>query len=99
MLALNAAIEAARAGDAGRGFSVVAQEVRNLSQNTESAVKEIFEVISNIQEEINLSLKHINNVINDTENSRNLAAKLEDVMMNLQSVIVDSTTVIRNKTV
>jgi len=96
---LNAAIEAARAGDAGRGFSVVAQEVRNLSQNTESAVKEIFEVISNIQEEINLSLKHINNVINDTENSRNLAAKLEDVMMNLQSVIVDSTTVIRNKTV
>lgn len=98
-MALNAAIEAARAGDAGRGFSVVAQEVINLSQNTESAVKEIFEVISNIQEEINLSLKHIKNVINDTENSRNLAAKLEDVMMNLQSVIVDSTTVIRNKTV
>lgn len=69
------------------------------TQNTESAVKEIFEVITNIQEEINLSLKHINHVINDTESSRQLAGKLEEVINSLQSVIVESTTVIRNKTV
>lgn len=56
-------------------------------------------MISHIQEEINLSLKHINNVINDTESSRVLADKLENVMMSLQAVIVDSTTVIRKKTV
>jgi methyl-accepting chemotaxis protein len=50
LLALNATIEAARAGDAGKGFSVVAQEVKNLASQTAKATSDIAEKISGIQE-------------------------------------------------
>ncbi len=57
LLALNAAIEAARAGEAGRGFAVVADEVRNLAQRTQHATIEIQDMITQLQTSANSAVE------------------------------------------
>ncbi len=59
LLALNAAIEAARAGEAGRGFAVVADEVRKLAEKTMTATKEVGEAISGIQQGTKLNVDNV----------------------------------------
>jgi len=61
LLALNAAIEAARAGEHGKGFAVVADEVRNLAEISEKSAREITNVISDIQKQVKLVSGDIEN--------------------------------------
>ena len=74
LLALNAAIEAARAGEAGRGFAVVADEVRALSQRTQASLKETGETIDGVSDSINGiagAIDSINSLLTTIEGSSN----------------------------
>lgn len=73
LLALNAAIEAARAGEAGRGFAVVADEVRKLAEKTMGATKEVGETISAIQDVARISINDMESATSAVEKTRELS--------------------------
>ncbi len=75
LLALNAAIEAARAGEQGRGFAVVADEVRALAERTTKATKEISDMIKAIQGETKRAVESMEDGVKEVESGTSEAAK------------------------
>ncbi len=69
LLALNAAIEAARAGEHGRGFAVVADEVRKLAEQSSHATEEIAKLIGEVKSDVDLTLEAMNRSNKEVENS------------------------------
>ncbi len=89
LLALNAAIEAARAGEHGRGFAVVADEVRKLAERTQKATQEISMTLQTLQQEAN-------DILSSSEDMNKLASDSQHNISNFEDVINDFSKTVSN---
>ncbi|AZV58260.1 PocR ligand-binding domain-containing protein [Clostridium sp. AWRP] len=83
MLGLNAAIEAARAGEVGKGFGVVATEIRSLSQSSKETALKISELTSKIEDSVGKTIESSNSTL---ENAEQQSAAIEEVTASLQEI-------------
>ncbi len=90
LLALNAAIEAARAGEQGRGFAVVADEVRSLASKTQASTEEINTMIQSLQGGVNQAVEVINTGSSKAQSARE---KTQGSYDSLSSVVKDITSI------
>ncbi len=91
LLALNAAIEAARAGEAGRGFAVVADEVRKLAEKTMSATKEVGDAIQGIQQGAKKNIESVDRSVVKIDDVNNLSSFSGDSLREIVALIDETT--------
>jgi methyl-accepting chemotaxis protein len=87
LLALNAAIEAARAGEAGKGFAVVADEVRKLAEQTEGSLKDVTEIIRLMQGETKRTVELIKQTNNQVDEQGEAVEKTSDSFDSISTAI------------
>ncbi|WP_428738639.1 methyl-accepting chemotaxis protein [Sulfurimonas sp.] len=92
LLALNAAIEAARAGEHGRGFAVVADEVRKLAERTQKATNEIEINISTLQQEANDMRTNSDEISSIAQESNDVIHNFEGTFKDLNEMAINSST-------
>ncbi|WP_432798788.1 methyl-accepting chemotaxis protein [Poriferisphaera sp. WC338] len=96
LLALNAAIEAARAGEHGRGFAVVADEVRKLADRTTSATDEIAESITQIQDDTRQAVERMNAGTSEVDHGAEMATKAGQSLQEIVSSANDVASMIQS---
>jgi methyl-accepting chemotaxis protein len=94
LLALNAAIEAARAGEAGRGFAVVADEVRKLAEKTMSATQEVGANITAIQNSARTNITEVNTAAKSITEATDLANTSGQALNEIVSLAAANSTVV-----